>query len=102
VNKVVEASLKLCQSFSFLSYLQWQVIIMCISISELINTSECSHGRHSAPQTQAASLIAETGRPWQRHAQGRSYVDLTVEVKLDPKDPLYTGRSLHCQVENHV
>ena len=31
-------------------------------------TSECSHGRHSAPQTQGASRTAEIGRPGQRHA----------------------------------
>jgi hypothetical protein len=53
------------------------------------NTNECSHGRHSAPQTHAACRTAETGRPGQRHAQGSSYVDLIVEAKLDPKDPLY-------------
>jgi hypothetical protein len=37
VNKAVEASLKPCQSISFLSYLQWMVGIMCILILQLIS-----------------------------------------------------------------
>jgi hypothetical protein len=40
-------------------------------------------------KSRLASRIAQTGRPGQRHAQGSSYADLTVETKLDPEDPPY-------------
>ena len=60
-----------------------------VYIDLTVDISGCSHRRHNTPQIQAASCTARTSRPWQRHAQGSSYVDLIMEAKLDPEDPPY-------------
>jgi hypothetical protein len=51
--------------------------------------SGCSDDRHNDPLTQTDSRTTQIVRLGQRHAHGSSYVDLTMEMELDPADPLY-------------
>jgi len=53
------------------------------------NINGSSYRRYNVFQTQAASRIARIDRPGQRHAQGGSYVDLTMKAKPDLEDPPY-------------
>ena len=88
MNKAVEASLKICQSFFF------PIVLTMdgrkhVYIDLTVDISGCSHGSHNAPQTQDDSRTTRTCRPWPRHAHASSNVDLTMEAETDPQDPPY-------------